>query len=395
VFCENFTVDIRIEGLHSGFDLCGWEAKLTYDNTLITGVDSAEGSFLPSFEGPNGTYYVNLINDTAGVVHTAGIFLGNHTAPFGNGVVSTITFHANYSYSSPPLFPGDPGTFCWINLTDVKLADCASQPLNFTLTGNTKYNAPYTTLGWSLDCFTDDYRKKCITPYTGKLPQVNADAYEPQDLVIMYSYLTYNEWPAQDKIVSFTIYGPRNPYLNITIVRTAQTNESGYAMINFTIPHTCPDYPVEEVIFGKWMCFQKAQVKFGEPNDTLWFEVGWIVELIDGYVEPDPAYPCGTITITATFKNIMLIDKEVIFTFTVYDELLDPICFVTANTTATAGVWCNPTYGEVVAYCLHIPKWTHVGPGAVVYVNAFTDLPVNCGCPYCPELAIPFAISLP
>ena len=395
-----FNVSIRIEDLHPGFDLCGWEAKLTYDTNLLDALNSYEGPFLPSTAGPNGTFYVNQINDTIGVVHSAGLFLGGHTAPSGSGVVSIIEFNATYEYTSPPLNPGDPGTYCIMNLTDVVLVNCATNPINYTITGATRYKAPYKTLGWSLDCYTSIYRKFCETTVIGTGWNESADAYAPLDQVVIYSELTYNQWPEQNKMVMFEIHSPED---DIIIYRQAITNASGIATINFTIPWPCegafPNKTNREAIFGKWWCLQKAQMKLGEtPNDTLWFEVGWIVELLEAEVTSSPVpVACGTIEISVTLKMIMQIEKWVVLTFTVYDELLDPIGSTITGFWVPAAEWCHPetSVWTDLNITLHVPKWAHVGPGAVVYINALTDLPSNCGCPYCPEISVGFTISLP
>jgi hypothetical protein len=402
VYGENFTVDIVIEPAHplfAAWNMCGWEAKLSYNTTHLDALACIEGAWFAGFAGPNGTYPVCNINDTAGIVHMANLYLGPHTAPSGTGVLMTIVFNASWMYTVPP---GIPPVISALDLFDVLLVNCDSQPIDLYGVNDGEYEAPYQTLGWSLDCWTDSFRKKCWTPFTGEGPNATADAYEPHDMVILYAYLTFNEWPQQNWIVTFEIYGPVNPYENITIFRTAITNASGIATINFTIPWPC-EYS-EEIIFGKWICYQYAQVKdpwAGEdedysarPFDILKWDVGWIVELLDVTVEPDPISPCETANITVFYKNIMQIPKWVVITVTIYDTLLDPIGSVIGGFEAPPGLFCDPYYGSVVLY-IHIPKWAHVGPGATVFVNAFTALPSHGGCVYCTEISATFTIQVP
>lgn len=403
VYGENFTVDIAIDPSWPVFpakDLCGWEAKLSYNTTMLDALEGTEGAWFASFQGPNGTYPICNINDTAGVIHMANMYLGLHTKPSGEGVLMTIKFNASWMYTVPP---GIPPVTCVLDLFDVLLVDCASSPIaQEKAPEDGEYEAPYKTLGWALDCWTDDFRKKCQTPFTGKGPNATADAYEPHDFVKLYALLTFNEWPQQNWIVTFEIYGPLNPYENVTIFRTAITNASGIATINFTITWPCEN--AEAIIFGKWVCYQYAQVKdpwAGEdedysarPFDILKWDVGWIVELLDVTVDPDPVSPCETATITVFYKNIMQIPKYFVITVTLYDTLLDPIGSVIGLFQAPPGVFCSPYYGSVVL-TLHIPKWAHVGPFAIVYVNAFTALPTNGGCVYCPEIEAFFTIKVP
>ena len=398
---QEFNVTLEIENfLDPRWDLCGWEAKLTFDPSILTATNSYEGSFLPGFAGPNGTFYLNIINNTLGVIHTAGMFLGAHTTPTGTGVLAILQFNASWQYTLPPLAPGMPGTFCELGLYDTQLVDCNCTTQIPHDINNATYNAPYKTLGWALDCWTDDYRKKCETPFVGKGPNMNADAYEPQDMVIIFSELTYNQQPECNKTIMFEIYGPqRAGSHNISIYRTARTNCSGVATINFTIPWVYPN--PEATAFGKWICFQKAQVKnpwlpgyVEKPNDTLWFEVGWIVELLDVEVS-DPIRKCELLNITVWYKNIMMIAKNVTLTFTVLDDLLDPIGDLVMEFTALPGVWCSPYYGMVSGMQIHIPYWTHNGPRCRIYVNALTALPSQCGCYYCPEISVAFTVIYP
>ena len=400
VYGETFNVSIEITSLFAAYDLCGWEAKISYDTTVLDALNSYEGPFLPGFAGTNGTYYVNLINDTAGVIHTGGLFLGNHTQPAGAGVLAKLEFNATKIFEVPT--DGAPPFDFPMDLYDVKLSDCATSPINTTAVLDTVYRAPYKTLGWSLDCYTDSFRKKCVTPFVGLGPNATADAFEPQDMVILYSYLSYNEWPQQNWLVSFEIYGPVNPYFNFTLFRTAVTNADGIATINFTIPWPCEN--AEEIIFGKWTCIQYAQVKdpwAGEeedysarPFDILKWDVGWIVELLSVEVSPDPVAPCQTLNITAYFKNIMQINKTVVFAVSIYDDLLDPIGSAVDCHVVDPGEYCNPYFDSYTLY-IHIPKWAHIGPRSQVFVNAYTALPTAGGCIYCPEVSVTFTITKP
>jgi hypothetical protein len=399
VYGETFNITLEIEGLFAAYDLCGWEAKISYNTTVLDGLNSYEGSFLPGFAGVNGTYYVNVINDTVGVIHTAGLFLGNHTQPAGSGVLAILEFNATKLFEVPT--EGSPPFDFPIDLYDTKLSNCATDPINHTAF-DTVYRAPYQTLGWSLDCYTDNFRKKCFTPFIGLGPNATADAFEPHDMVILYSYLSYNEWPQQNWLVSFEIYGPVNPYFNFTLFRTAVTNASGVATINFTIPWPCEN--AEEIIFGKWTCIQYAQVKdpwAGEgedysarPFDILMWDVGWIIEIVSVEVAPDPVAPCQTLNITVFYKNIMSIEKCVVFAVSIYDDLLDPIGSAVDCMCAPPGEYCNPYYGSFTLY-IHIPKWAHVGPRSQVFVNAYTALPTAGGCIYCPEGSTTFTIAVP
>jgi len=401
VLGQKFNLSINIVNLAGAWDLCGWEVKLAYNTTVLDALNSYEGGFLPSKAGVNGTYYLNIINDTLGVVHTSGLFLGNHTVPSGSGTLALIEFNATYEFLVPA--EGSPPFVFDMDLYDTLLSNCTAQTISHTVNDG-EYEAPYRTLGWDLDCYTWIYRKPLNvsgtlyeTPNIGLGPNMTCDAFEPQELVVLYAELKYNEEPEQGKDVAFEIYGPqRAGSENITIFRVARTNAVGIATINFTIPWPCDD--PEEVVIGKWYCFQKVQVKdpwdppyYGTPNDTLRWDVGWYVELLDVTVDPDPVEKLSMLCMNVTYKVISQIPRWVVFTFTIMDDLLDPVGFTSTAVWVEPGVWCNPAEGWIEV-CIEIPKWAHVGPRAMVYVNAFSGLPTTCGVPWCPEISTGFSI---
>jgi len=95
--------------------------------------------------------------------------------------------------------------------------------------------------------------------------------FQPQDEVVFYALVTYNEWPMQNILVSFEVDGPTNPYTNITFVLTATTNENGIAEIQFRIP-----LPIEhkaEIVFGVWKACATANVAEQTVMDTMPFVV--------------------------------------------------------------------------------------------------------------------------
>lgn len=95
--------------------------------------------------------------------------------------------------------------------------------------------------------------------------------FQPQNEVVLYALVTYNECPIQNILVSFEVDGPTNPYTNITLVLTAATNASGLAEIRFRIP-----LPIEhqaEIVFGVWKACATANVDEQTVIDTMPFVV--------------------------------------------------------------------------------------------------------------------------
>jgi len=404
---EKFNVTICITDLHWGKYFRAWEAKVEFDTTLLNITGFYNGTFMELF---GMVFYVNVTYEELGYVIVGATYLADPSPEPGTtppcapsygpaqGVLLYIEFLVTNTSIAPVMYQ------CEIGLFNTTLVDKDDNPIDHGISSNLMYYACYETLGWYLDCTTDDYRKKCDPKYIGVGPNATADAYEPQDLVILYAYLEYNQEPEAYKMVTFEIHGPANPVYNITIIRPAWTNESGIATINFTIPGSgIPDWYT--MVAGKWWCYQAAQVKiYTKVTDWLFFEVGWIVELLDVTVEPQQVKKGEVIDITISFKNIMCIPKNVVFTVTVLDELLDPIqkdIYGWEVAEATMGeveefepglFAANPIpfEGSIVLNST-IEDWAHVGL-ATVYVNAFTDIPSNCGCPYCPEITTTFWI---
>jgi hypothetical protein len=429
VYGQNFTVDIVIEDsypLFAAWNMCGWQAKLSYDTSVLDALECINGTFLSAFCS---TFPVWTIDDGAGEVAMAETCMGIPSPmPSGSGVLMSVKFNATSMYTVPP---GIPPHISALDLFNVTLVSCTIAEIPLHGVNDGEYEEPYTILGWALDCWTDPYRKlgtaenfhyteftgegvsspgedevwniECVPGYgwnaTGDDIIFTADAYEPQEFVKLYAYLSYNEWPEQNKLVTFEIHGPCNPYDNITIYRTAITNSTGVATINFTIPHPC-DF-LEEKVFGKWICYQSAQVKnpwdplrFEKVVDILMWDVGWKVELLEVIVTEEVPVQCGELGIDVYYKNIAQMPMDVIFTFTVFDTLLDPIGETLYQETVPGGEYCNPYY-DYISTTIHIPKWAHVGPGAKVCVNVFTALPMVCGLPYSPEACATFTITLP
>jgi len=120
---QTFTVEVNITDVSGlqGFDFC-----LSYDTTILDGLEVEEGPFLASF-GP--TFVVKLeIDDefsaTQGRVWVVIVIYGDKFAD-GSGTLATITFNATASgectldlYSDYPLRPDE-----------VKLVTCGPEPI--------------------------------------------------------------------------------------------------------------------------------------------------------------------------------------------------------------------------------------------------------------------------
>jgi len=215
-------------------------------------------------------------------------------------------------------------------------------------------------------------------PFDGKGPNVKSDAFAPQELVILYAKVTYNDDPVANKLVGFQVNASDG---TLVFTRVAETDESGIAMAEFRIP--------SDPVFGEWLAYAIVDVAQTTVADTMPFDVGWIIEILS--VTPvESTYSKGeTASFTLSIKNLGKTTKTPTITVVVYDECAVPIAV------ALVPEWSIEGEATVDFTCdLEIPMWAFVGT-ATVYANAFTDLPSNDGVPYCPEASASFIIAKP
>jgi len=209
-----------------------------------------------------------------------------------------------------------------------------------------------------------------------------SDAYAPQEEVIILASMNYKGDPLENKLVAFEVYDPTG---DVWTFRSNSTNENGIVTVSFRIP-TNP-------VFGTWSVVATADIAGQTFNDTVAFEVGWIIEIIrvetvDAYGDPKGVFAKGEhIYFNVTVQNIAFTAKEATITIVVYDECGVPVGLVTLQN------WViGPGRTEIFIIDLKIPRWAYVG-GATVYANAYTRPPQEEGTPHCPEISTVFLIK--
>ena len=234
--------------------------------------------------------------------------------------------------------------------------------------------------------YIDVYTQK--EPYSGRGPNVTSDAFAPQEEVILYAYVSYSCEPQQNKPVAFEAIAPNGTSV---IYRTAFTNTYGVANTSFRIPWPCEN--PEETVFGIWAVIAKVSILDLTAEDTLTFQVGWIIEIIkvetvNATGELKTSFVKGEhLYFNLTVRNIAFVSKIATLTLVVYDEQCVPVGHVVLHN------WMIPSgTSQYFIIDLQIPKWAYIGI-ASVYANAYTDLPQLCGVPYCPEASIAFVIT--
>lgn len=243
----------------------------------------------------------------------------------------------------------------------------------------------YEVVGPNIDLYDGSWRQYpegTWTPYNGTGPNEPSDAYAPGENVSLFAIVTYNKEIVQNILVGFEVLDPLG---RCVTYRTDRTNETGIAHVWFRIPIPCS--PAEQLeLFGHWDVIAKCKLQDEIINDTKSFKVGWIVEILEVKTQPYSTwYKCEYIEFNVTVKNIAWLERLVWMTIVVYDECDVPIGQVVWNFTIEAAphyLCSNFTTTQIRS--LHVEKWAYVGMG-MVYANAYTALPFDCGIPYCPE----------
>lgn len=238
--------------------------------------------------------------------------------------------------------------------------------------------------GAMIDLFTQK------EPYSGRGINESSDAFAPQEEVVLYASVTYNGEPVAGKLVGFLIYGPPNPYNNITDSRGGQSDESGIAMTSFRLG----SYD-KRTIFGTWFVQANVEIAQKVVTDTLTFRVGYIVEItsidtIDENLKPKTCFAKATcVGVKLHIRNIAMLPKTATIVVSAYDAfntLFDS--FMLNNFDVEPG----ETY--IFAHCfLNISEQAAIG-NAMVNASAFTAPPSMGGILYCPTVSADFVITL-
>jgi len=316
----------------------------------------------------------------------------------GGAKLATLYFEAIYDTLSPT------EDWTWIEFIaeDCFALNVYGIDIGYDHTEPSHYRAPMRILGLSIDLYT-----QYDAPYGGQGPNMPSDMFGPQQQVELYAYVTYNEYPVQQKLVGFEIR--HNGY---DFWREATTDEHGIAHVSFRLPWPCVD-PVGE-IFGKWYVVATVEVAEQVASDTLGFWVWWKVEVLS--VEPKGTeVPVNFVqrktggdimNFTVTYLTYSMQKINATITVTVYDELgfvIGSKYIDLINIGWGEYEYYNYTACETPPYIedswdVSIPMPTNavVGKGTV-FADAFNMFPWLGGTPYCPEVTntIDFYIRKP
>jgi hypothetical protein len=89
-------------------------------------------------------------------------------------------------------------------------------------------------------------------PFSGKGLNQSSDVFTPQEEVILYAKVTYNDMPIENKLVSFQVI---NPLGESVMFKTDSTSEDGIATASFRLPDGG-----NETFFGVWSVFATVDI---------------------------------------------------------------------------------------------------------------------------------------
>jgi hypothetical protein len=237
--------------------------------------------------------------------------------------------------------------------------------------------------GRVIDLFTQK------APFDGRGINQSTDAFEPQELVILYANVTYNDYPVANKLVSFSVTGPPNPIQNITYPSSNSTDQNGMAQVSFRIPW--PSENPEAIVFGKWFAIATVSIADQTVIDTLTFQVGWLIRItnittLDDQLKPQTRFlRQEMIVFNLTVESIAMTEKSGTITVDVQDATSHPIMHIQSdNLIFRPGITYLPISSQ-------IPITATIGEASIL-AAVYTAPPENGGVLYSPAISSAFDI---
>jgi hypothetical protein len=263
---------------------------------------------------------------------------------------------------------------CALHLYDTKVGNWLSQPLPQDPSVDGAYSIRPKVLGRMIDIFT-----QYPDPYGGQGIGKPSDMFWPQKEVILYAYVTYNEWPEQNKDVAFQVIDPHGDTYAVIYARTNSSDnpldKTGYAEAHFRLPWPCDD---PEYYFGEWTVIGTVDVACNIVNDTLTFKYDYLVRIVKVTTDKPKYAHCEYMNITVEFKSYAMQHYDVILTVTALDETGVPFGFVYVETSVGGAQYCSYKSFPPESVSIHVVKWARAGRGSIV-VGVLNDWPASGG----------------
>jgi len=374
---DEFVIDILVKNVAAAWELVGLNFKLNYNSTILQIVEVFNGTFFEQWAGPpnGGVLYLGPVYGPDYII--VGVMIlpdenGVYHAPFpeGEGVVYSIKFKGILQGIFPVTYS------CALDLDDswVDFGDKDGNAIPKDPSVDGFYTMKPKVLGRSIDVYT-----QYPFPYGGQGINATSDMFWPQQEVILFANVTYNEWPIQNKDVTFQVFAPDG---KVIAVLTGRTNEFGVATVSFRMNWPCED---PEKLFGEWTVRASVDIAGEVVRDFLWFKYDYLVRITKVTTDKIDYKHCDDIEVTIEFMSQSQIPRQVIIIVTITDELNFPL--VTGvkyfEVTVKDAQYCSyNTYSGTLSF--HVDK-SMVAGVATVHVCALSDWPTNFGSALCPE----------
>jgi hypothetical protein len=215
-------------------------------------VQVAQGPFFPP--PPQSSVDKLEINETMGLVWVSVSLSDSESARNGSGTLAVITFNVTYAPQPPEK------ACCVLDLHDSALYNDAMTPIAHESLDGLYFWKSVTEdpPGLLLDVWTQKGGVGLGEP---------GGVFTLGEMVYLLSYLTYNEYPVQDKLVSFGVLNPDNETI---LARVAITDHDGRANTSFRIPS-------KPESIGTWTAVAVASVAENVTWDFVTFVVTYEV----------------------------------------------------------------------------------------------------------------------
>jgi hypothetical protein len=368
---QEFDLNIIIKNVQAAWELVGLNFKLNYNSTMLQIVSVSNGTFLESYAGPpnGGMFYLGPVYGPDYIIVGAMILpdeYGIYHGPFpeGEGVVYTIRFRGILQGVYPTTYT------CALDLDDSWVdfgdKDGIAIPKDPSVDGT--YTMKPRVLGRAIDVYT-----QYPEPYGGQGVNATSDMFWPQEEVILYANVTYNEWPVQNKDVTFQVIAPDGTTMTTLVDRT---DENGVATVSFRMNWPCED---PEDLFGEWTVIASVDIAGQVVRDFLWFKYDYLVRIWKVTTDKDSYAHCEWVNVTVEIGSQSQMPRHILLAVTIHDELNYPVITGTVyfEVTVSGATYCSyNNYTGLVR--IHVDKSVAAGT-AKVHVVALTDWPANGG----------------
>jgi uncharacterized repeat protein (TIGR02543 family) len=349
----------------AGWTFQGWSGDVTGVQNPVNITMNGNKTVTATFTQP-GQYYTLTVN----VVGNGTVTQNPLNTTYLSGAIVTLTAVPSASWT----FQGWSG-----DLTGTQ------NPASITVDRNKTVTATFVTgtFGGSIDLFTQK------TPFSGKGPNQSSDAFQQQELVVLYALVTFSGDPIANKIVAFQANGPANSLQNLTVTGTGTTNSSGIAEFSFRMP-TAPANG-QQTVFGEWYAVATVDVDQVQLSDSLTFEVGWIVSIksivtLNDKLVPQTSFARqDTVVFNLTLENIELTPRSATITVDAQDVTGNLIIHIELD---NLSIPPGESYTQASS---QIPETARLGE-ANVSATAYTAPPSSGGTPYSPSVYTTFNI---